>query len=56
MTKKDLKNYLMRECELSEERVNDMDSYEMINKYLIWNGIIGYTDEIIDVVRAAYGI
>jgi hypothetical protein len=38
------------------ERVKQMSERELFNRFLIWNGIIGYTDVIttaIDSIRAA---
>ena len=54
MTKEDLKNYLIEEAEYKEARVNDMDAYELFDKYLQWNGIIGYTEYIIDAFKGAF--
>ena len=28
---------------------------DVVDAYLVWNGIIGFTDQIVSVVRAAYG-
>ena len=54
MTKEELKKYLIEEAEYKEARVNDMDAYELFDKYLQWNGIIGYTDDIIDAFKGAF--
>ena len=51
MTKKELKEYLVDEAEYSEERVNKMSNYELFDAWLRYNGIIGFTDDIIDVVN-----
>ena len=51
MTKKELKEYLVDEAEYSERRVNKMSDYELLDAWLRYNGIIGFTDDIIDVVN-----
>lgn len=56
MTIEYLKNYLVDEAEYTIEEVEDMDSYDLVNAYLRWNGIINYTDDIINVVFAAYKV
>lgn len=50
MTKKELKEYLVDEAEYSVQYVENMTDYELFDAWLKWNGIIGYTDDIIDVV------
>ena len=52
----DLKNVLIDECEYSPERVEDMSRYEMIDRYLKYFGIIGYTDDIIEQLSNATGV
>lgn len=47
-----LKEYLIDEAEYNEEDVNSMTDYEMLDAWLIYNGIIGYTEDIIDVLSA----
>lgn len=54
MTKEELKKYLIEEAEYKEARVNDMDAYELFDKYLQWNCIIGYTEDIIDALKGAF--
>lgn len=51
MNKEDLKDYLVYEAEYSEERVNKMSDYELFDAWLRYNGIIGYTYDIIDLVK-----
>ena len=51
MNKKDLKDYLVYVAEYSEERVNKMSNYALLDAWLRYNGIIGFTDDIIDVVN-----
>lgn len=55
MTKDELKDYLIDECEYSFEEVEEMSDYEMFDNYLTYNGIIGYTDDIVSVYKAAFG-
>ena len=51
MTKEDLKDYLVYEAEYSERRVNKMSDYELFDAWLRYNGIIGFTDDIVDMVK-----
>ena len=51
MSKEDYKDYLVYEAEYSEEMVNKMSDYDILDAWLRYNGIIGYTDDIIDVVN-----
>lgn len=55
MTKQDLKNYLIEEAEYSQARVDAMDAWDMIDAYLRYEGLIGWTSTIIDVIEAATG-
>ena len=54
MNKNELKNYLMEEVGYRESIVNEMDAEELLDAYLRYNGIIDYTDDIIDVMKAAF--
>ena len=54
MTKQELKEYLIDECEYTPSRVEDMNERDMVDCYLRYNGIVGYTDEILEVIEAAY--
>ena len=51
-----LQNCLECDCEYPLEVIAKMTPRQKINNYLIWNGIEGFTDDILDVVSAAYGI
>ena len=51
MKKEDLKDFLVYEAEYSEERVHKMSDYRLFDAWLRYNGIIGYTDDIIDIVN-----
>ena len=51
-----LQNCLESDCEYPLEVIAEMTPRQKINNYLIWNGIKGVTDDILDAVSAAYGI
>lgn len=53
-TLEDLKNYLIKEAEIKPARVEAMDSRDLVEAYCQWNGLIGFADELIDVVFIAY--
>ena len=55
MTKDELKDYLVCEAEYTDTEVESMTDFDLVDAYLTWNGIIGYTEDIIDVVRHAFG-
>lgn len=54
MTKEELKDYLVREASYDPYYINKMTPYELVDAFLSWNGIIGYTSLILDVVEAAF--
>lgn len=51
-----LQSTLEGECEYPLEVIAEMTPRQKINNYLIWNGIEGFTDDILDAISAAYGI
>ena len=51
-----LQNCLECDCEYPLEVISKMTPRQKINNWLIWNGIEGFTDDILDAVSAAYGI
>lgn len=51
-----LQGTLECDCECPLEVIAEMTPRQKINNYLIWNGIQGFTDDILDAVSAAYGI
>ena len=53
-TLEDLKNYLIEEAEYKPTKVNNMTREELFDAYLTWNGIIGYTQDIMDAYKAAF--
>lgn len=42
--------------ESEDEEILEMSGFEFLDEWLKWQGIIGYTGEIIEVIRMAYGI
>lgn len=51
-----LQDCLEGDCEYPLEVIAEMTPRQKINNYLIWNGIEGFTDDILNVISAAYGI
>lgn len=37
--------------EQAQEIINELDAYDIVNAWLQWNGIIGYTSPIIKLVK-----
>ena len=56
MTKEQLKNYLIKEAKWDADEVMNATPYGLVKGYLEWNGIIGYTIDIINVIEAAYNV
>ena len=52
MTKEQLKDYLVKEAEYDREIVERMDGFHLLDSYLRWNGLLGWTYNIVDVVKA----
>ena len=52
MKRAELKAYLVEEAEYSKEDISYMTDYEMLDAWLIYNGIVGYTEELINVLSA----
>lgn len=46
-----LRNYLVDEAEYDIDEVESWDDYTLIDKYLHYNGIIGWTDDIIFITK-----
>ena len=51
-----LQNCLECDCEYPLEVIAEMTPRQKVKNWLEWNGIKGFTDDILDVVSAAYGI
>lgn len=56
MTKDELIMYLIEEAEYPVWKVNNMTNRELLDAYLKYNGIIGFTDEILNLIEDIYGI
>ena len=56
MTKDDIISVLIDETEYDEQEVMEMSNYELIDKWLTWEGIIGYTEDIISAVLDVHGV
>lgn len=54
--KKLLQDCLEGDCEYPLEVITEMTPSQKVNAWLIWNGINGFTGDILDVISAAYGI
>lgn len=54
-TKQDIIDYLVRESDgqFKEQELQKKDGFGLVETYLEWEGIIGYTTDIINVVRAS---
>jgi hypothetical protein len=52
----ELKSELIDYCDFTEEDVDAMSRYELFDKWLKYNGIIGYTDDIIKMLSCASGV
>lgn len=51
-----LQNCLYNDCVYALKAIREMSPRQKVNNYLEWNGIQGFTDDILDVVSAAYDI
>lgn len=51
-----LQGTLEGDCEYPLEVIAEMTPRQKISNWLEWNGICGFTDDILDVISAAYGI
>ena len=40
----------------TDEQINEMDNFDLLDHWLNWNGIIGYTGSFLDAVKAIYDI
>lgn len=53
MTQEELKQELIDTEEYTREEVDNMSSYDLLNAMLTWEGICGYTRQIIQWTKAA---
>ena len=51
-----LQNCLFSDCEFFHMEIAEMSPRQKVRNWLEWNGIQGFTDDILDVVSAAYDI
>ena len=51
-----LQNCLYNDCEFFHMEIAEMTPRQKVKNWLEWNGIQGFTDDILDIVSAAYGI
>lgn len=51
-----LQDCLEGDCEYPLEVIAEMTPRQKVKNWLEWNGIQGFTDDILDVISAAYGI
>lgn len=56
MTKEGIKDFLTTEAEYTEEQVNNMSDYELIDVYLRWEGLINWTSEIVEMMESFTGV
>ena len=56
MTKDDIIATLIDDAEYDEQEVMNMTPYELIDKWLEWEGIIGYTEDILEAVSEVYDV
>lgn len=56
MNKENVKQYLIDEAEYCIDEVDAMSDFDLLDNYLAWNGIVGYTEDILNVVGAIYGV
>lgn len=57
--RKRLEEYLIRQTEgyaYSESEIKKMSDYELFDAWLRWEGIIGWTDTILNNVRDVFGV
>lgn len=56
MDKNELMEYLVTEAEYSENEVAEMTNTELVDYWLEYNGICGFTENIKEVVEAAFDV
>lgn len=56
MDKNDLMEYLVEEAGYREDVVAEMTNTELLDHWLEHNGICGYTEDIKDVIEAAFDV
>lgn len=56
MDKNDLMEFLVVEAECNDSEVAEMTNTELLDNWLMYNGIFGYTEDIKDVIEAAFNV
>ena len=56
MDKNDLMEFLVVAAECNESEVAEMTNTELLDNWLMYNGIFGYTEDIKDVIEAAFNV
>lgn len=56
MDKNDLMEFLVVEAECNESEVAEMTNTELLDHWLEYNGICGFTKDIKDVIEAAFNV
>ena len=58
MDKEEIIEYLVDESEgdYTREELEEMSNRDLLNAYLTWEGIIGYTDDILEHIEAIYEV
>lgn len=56
MDKNDLMEFLVVEAECNESEVAEMTNTELLDNWIMYNGIFGYTEDIKDVIEAAFNV
>lgn len=56
MDKNDLMEFLVVEAECNESEVAEMTNTELLDHWLEYNGICGFTEDIKDVIEAAFNV
>lgn len=56
MDKNDLMEFLVVEAECNESEVAEMTNTELLDNWLMYNGIFGYTEDIKDVIEDAFNV
>ena len=56
MDKNDLMEFLVVEAECNESEVAEMTNTELLDHWLMYNGIFGYTEDIKAVIEAAFNV
>lgn len=56
MDKNDLMEFLVVEAECNESEVAEMTNTELLDHWLQYNGICGFTEDIKDVIEAAFDV